>query len=189
MNRSHSAPIFRQQTEATGTYRKSNAMNELTRRRFIQNCTLAASGSLAAMELSAAHRAVPAVKMRLGLVTYLWGQDWDLPTLISNCEKSGLLGVELRTQHKHGVEPHLSSSQRKEVRKRFADSPVKVLGPGTNWSFHSPDPAELKKNLAGARRYLVLSHDIGGTGLKVKPNALPKGIPVAKTIEQIGKEN
>jgi len=26
--------------------------------------------------------AKPGSKMRLGLVTYLWGQDWDLPTLI-----------------------------------------------------------------------------------------------------------
>ena len=46
-------------------------------------------------------------KMKLGLVTYLWGQDWDLPTLIANCEKTGIHGVELRTEHKHGVEPKL----------------------------------------------------------------------------------
>ena len=36
-------------------------------------------------------------EMKLGLVTYLWGRDWDLPTLIANCEKTGFLGVELRT--------------------------------------------------------------------------------------------
>ena len=128
----------------------------------------------------------PKTKMHLGLVTYLWGQDWDLPTLIRNCEQSGLLGVELRTQHKHGVEPHLNKKQRSDVKKRFADSPVNVLGPGTNWSFHSPDPQELKRNILGAQQYLMLSHDIGGTGVKVKPNALPKDVPVEKTIEQIG---
>ena len=43
-------------------------------------------------------------KMRFGFVTYLWGQHWDVPTLIANCSASGLLGVELRTQHRHGVE-------------------------------------------------------------------------------------
>ena len=37
--------------------------------------------------------------MKLGLATYQWGKDWDLPTLIANCEKAGLSGVELRTQH------------------------------------------------------------------------------------------
>jgi len=166
-------------------------MKHLTRRSFLQHGTLAASGSLLSTSLLStplpASRRALAVKMRLGLVTYLWGQDWDLPTLIANCEKSGLLGVELRTQHKHGVEPHLNPAQRAEVRKRFADSRVNVLGPGTNWAFHSPDPSEVKKNLDGARRYVVLSHDIGGTGLKVKPNALPKNVPVQKTIEQIGK--
>ncbi len=37
--------------------------------------------------------------MKFGLVTYQWGKDWDLPTLISNCEKCGYEAVELRTQH------------------------------------------------------------------------------------------
>jgi len=46
--------------------------------------------------------------MRLGLVTYLWGKDFDLPTLLDVCEKSGALGVEVRTEHAHGVEPSLS---------------------------------------------------------------------------------
>jgi hypothetical protein len=52
-------------------------------------------------------------KMKLGLVTYLWGKDWDLPTLIDNCEKSGMEGVELRTEHAHRVEIDLNSKQRK----------------------------------------------------------------------------
>ena len=51
-------------------------------------------------------------RMRIGLVTYLWGQDWDLPTLLANCEKTSILGVELRTQHAHGVEVELSPDQR-----------------------------------------------------------------------------
>ena len=31
--------------------------------------------------------------MRFGLVTYLWGKDMDLPTLLDVCEKSGVLGL------------------------------------------------------------------------------------------------
>ena len=34
---------------------------------------------------------------------------------------------------------------------------------------------------------LQLTHDIGGTGVKVKPNSLPENIPHEQTIEQIGK--
>src|SRR5688500_3958361 len=63
-------------------------------------------------------------KMKPGLVTYLWGKDWDVSTIIQNCEKSNLLGVELRTEHKHGVEPSLNGTQRKEVKERFANSKV-----------------------------------------------------------------
>jgi sugar phosphate isomerase/epimerase len=147
------------------------------------------------MALGAASLALPAVeslakpsaKMRLGLVTYQWGRDWDLPTLIANCEKAKVLGVELRTQHAHGVEPSLNAQQRKEVKKRFADSPVVNLGYGANDEYHSPDPEVLRKNMENTKALLHLCHDIGATGVKVKPNAFPKGVPHEKTIEQIGK--
>lgn len=135
-----------------------------------------------AMEL-----AKPGSKMRFGLVTYLWGQDWDLPTLIANCEKSKVLGVELRTQHAHGVESSLNRRQRREVKKRFADSPVTLLGPGTNFAFHHTDPAKLRADIDGAKEYIKLSSDCGGSGVKVKPNDLPKGVPHEKTAEQIGR--
>lgn len=55
--------------------------------------------------------------MKLGLVTYQWGKDWDFPTLIANCEKTGLLDVELRTEHAHRVEGNLSANQRADVKK------------------------------------------------------------------------
>ncbi|MHC4145294.1 MAG: DUF6807 family protein [Planctomycetota bacterium] len=129
----------------------------------------------------------PGSKMKFGLVTYLWGQDWDLPTLIANCEKTEVLGVELRTQHAHGVESSLSAGQRRDVKKRFADSPVTLLGPGTNFAFHHTDPAKLRRDIDGAKEYIKLSYDCGGSGIKVKPNDLPKGVPLEKTTEQIGK--
>lgn len=125
--------------------------------------------------------------MHLGLVTYMWGAAMDLPTLIDACEKSGLLGVELRTQHAHGVEPTLTKAQRAEVRKRFAASKVKLIGYGANSEYHSPDPAILKKNIEETKAYIHLMADCGGAGVKVKPNTLPKGVPREKTIEQIGK--
>jgi len=126
-------------------------------------------------------------KMRFGLVTYQWGRDWNLPTLIANCGKTRVLGVELRTQHAHGVESHLSTLQRREVKRRFDDSPVTLVGLGTNFAFHYPDPARLKSNIEGAKQYIKLSRDVGGSGIKVKPNDLPRNVPREKTIEQIGK--
>ena len=124
--------------------------------------------------------------MKFGLVTYLWGKDMDLPTLLDVCEKSGVLGVELRTQHAHGVEPVLSKAQRAEVRKRFADSPVELVGYGSNAQYHENDPAKVKANIALTKDYIRLMHDCGGSGVKVKPNGFVSDVPRAKTIEQIG---
>jgi sugar phosphate isomerase/epimerase len=125
--------------------------------------------------------------MQLGLVTYQWGAEWDLPTLIKNCEKTGFRGVELRTTHKHGVEPALDEAARREVAKRFADSHVELVGLGTTCEYHSPEPAVLRKNIEETKAFIKLCHDVGGSGVKVRPNGLPAGVPVAKTLEQIGR--
>ncbi|MGD9720597.1 MAG: sugar phosphate isomerase/epimerase family protein [Pirellulales bacterium] len=125
--------------------------------------------------------------MQLGLVTYQWGADWDLPTLIKNCQATGFAGVELRTTHKHGVEPALNDAQRKEVAQRFSDSGVELVGLGTVCEFHAPDPAVVRKNIEECKAFIRLCHDVGGTGVKVRPNALPAGVPVETTIEQIAK--
>lgn len=125
--------------------------------------------------------------IQFGLVTYMWGSDLDLPTLISTLEKAKILGVELRVDHAHNVSPKLSAAERAEVRKRFEASPVDVIGMGTNFEFHSPKPDELQKNLEGAKEYIKLSHDIGASGVKVKPNALPKEVEKEKTLAQIAK--
>lgn len=125
--------------------------------------------------------------MKFGLVTYLWAKDWDLPTLLSNCEKTGVLGVELRTQHAHGVGVDLSKQERKEVRAKFENSPVTIVGIGENWAYHYVDKARLIKEIEGTKASILLSHDVGGSGVKVKPNYLPDAVPREKTIEQIGK--
>src|SRR5690606_9188416 len=125
--------------------------------------------------------------MRLGLVTYNWGAKWDLPTLIRNFEAAGYRGVELRTMHEHGVEPSLSKTERREVAKRFSDSGVGLAGLGGGCEYHSADPAELKRNIEETEAFVVLAHDLGASGVQVRPNALVEGVPQEKTIEQIGK--
>jgi sugar phosphate isomerase/epimerase len=111
----------------------------------------------------------------------------DLPTVIDACERSGLRGVELRTEHKHDVEPKLSKAEREEVRKRFHDSNVKLIGYGSNCEFHAKEPEKLKANVELAKEYIRLMHDCGGSGVKVKPNSFVEGVPHEKTIEQIGR--
>jgi sugar phosphate isomerase/epimerase len=128
-----------------------------------------------------------AQKMRFGLVTYQWGAEWDVPTLIENCKKGRADGVELRTSHAHGVEPSLTAAERKEVKAKFADSPITLVGLGSVAEFHDPNPQGLKKHIEDCKAFVQLSHDVGGSGVKVRPNALPKEVSREKTIEQIGR--
>jgi sugar phosphate isomerase/epimerase len=159
-------------------------MTAINRRKFIQT-SLGAGAALAFLRELPSFESMARSGMKMGLVTYLWGQDWDLPTLISNCEKSGLLGIELRVDHAHKVEINLTPSQRAEVKKRFADSAVTCVGYGANYEYHSPDPAQVRKNIEGTKEYIKLCKDIGATGIKVKPNGIPKEVPWEKTIAQI----
>lgn len=154
-----------------------------SRRSFLKSSGLAALGL---SSFAPALKAAPG-KAKAGLVTYQWGKDWDLPTLIKNCESAGLLGVELRTTHAHAVEIPLDKGQRAEVKRRFDDSPVRCVGLGSDENFDNPDPVALKKAIAASKAFLELSRDIGGSGVKVKPNSFHKGVDREKTLEQIGK--
>jgi len=156
----------------------------ISRRIFLQRSIVAGIG-LSLIDPFAALAITKKSEMKLGLVTYQWAKDWDLPTLIANCEKTGYLGIELRTGHAHKVESNLSAGQRAEVKKRFADSPVICLGYGANFEYHNPDQAALRKNIDQTKEYIQLCKDIGATGIKVKPNGLPANIEKEKTISQI----
>jgi len=159
-------------------------MQQFTRRKFMQGTALSAA---ALMNGSRAVSAASSDGMRFGLVTYLWGAKWDLPTLMKNCEQSGVLGVELRTTHGHGVEPSLSKVERVEIKKRFADSPVELVGIGSNENYDNPDSSKLTKAVDATKAFIKLSHDVGGSGVKVKPNSFHENVPHIETIEQIGK--
>lgn len=156
----------------------------LERRQFLAH-SAAGLAALSAPRLWAAEAS--ATSLRLGLVTYNWGKDWDPPTIIKNCEATKFEGVELRSTHKHGVEITLDAKQRDRVRKLFADSNVTLVGLGSACEYHAIDSAELRKNIEETQQFVKLCKDIGGSGVKVRPNGLPAGRPVEQTLEQIGK--
>jgi sugar phosphate isomerase/epimerase len=162
----------------------------MNRRQFLGGSAAATVGALAwsmpAPRTAAAQFARPA-KMHLGLVTYNLAADWDIATILKNCEATRFEGVELRTTHSHKVEVNLSREQRAEVKKRFADSRVKLFGLGSTFDYHTPDQAKLRQDIEATKEYIRLAEDVGATGIKVRPNALPKEVAVEKTLEQIGK--
>ncbi len=128
-----------------------------------------------------------APRMHLGLVTYNLAQDWDVPTIIKNCEATKFEGVELRTTHAHKVEVNLSPAERKEVKQRFENSKVRLMGLGSIFDYHTPDQARLRKDIEATKEYIILAQDVGASGVKVRPNGLPKEVPVEKTLQQIGR--
>jgi sugar phosphate isomerase/epimerase len=148
---------------------------------------LLAAPASAAESSSAAKPAAGASKMKLGTVTYNIAKDWDVPTLIKNCTETKFQGVELRTSHAHRVEVTLDQAERHEVKRRFQDSAVELMGLGSTFDFHTPDQAKLRADIAAAKQYIVLARDVGAPGVKVRPNGLPQGVPLERTLEQIGR--
>ena len=166
-------------------------MDQRTRREFIVNTSVVGC-AIATLDrnTSASPRLLPArAPMKIGIVTYNIAKDWNIETTIENLSEVRYDGVELRTGHAHGVEISLSPSRRADVRDRFANSPIRIVQLGSTYEFHSPDPAELRKNIEGCKQYIQLAHDVGAPAVKVRPNGLATkaGIPVEKTLEQIGK--
>jgi sugar phosphate isomerase/epimerase len=168
---------------------------ETSRRKFLQ----AAAVSAAALALPSYAPAAEADKIRqkgfipnpdplkIGLMTYNLGKDWDIETIIKNCTEAEWKSVELRTTHKHGVEVTLSAAQRAEVKRRFKDSALETISLASAFAYHSPDTGELKRNIEGTREFVLLARDVGATGIRVFPNAFVDGEDKEKTLERIGK--
>jgi hypothetical protein len=125
--------------------------------------------------------------MHLGLVTYNLAAGWSLDTIIERCTATGFAGVELRTTHSHGVEDTLNAQQRQEIKNQFAGSAVALYGLGTAFEYHSLDAQVVRQNIEGTKRYLQLAHDLGASGVKVRPNGHQEaaGIPRQQTLDQI----
>ncbi|NKB71839.1 MAG: TIM barrel protein [Candidatus Latescibacteria bacterium] len=126
--------------------------------------------------------------MRLGLVSYNLARGWDIETIIKNCRETGFEGVEARTSHAHGIEVELTAAQRAQVKERFADSGVELVGLGSAFEYDAVDQGELRQQIEGTKEYVKLASHVGAPGVKVRPNKVhvDKGVPIEKTLEQIG---
>jgi sugar phosphate isomerase/epimerase len=164
-------------------------MSDSHRRTFL--AAAAAAPLMAATATSPRATARPAEgtepKFKLGLVSYNVSANWDLKTTLDICKKVGIAAVECRTTHKHGVEPGLSADERKSVKSKFADAGVVFWGCGSVCEFHSENPSVVAKNIETCKQFAKLVADLGGKGVKVRPNGVTKGKTVEATCDQIGK--
>jgi len=124
--------------------------------------------------------------MLLGAVTYNVLKDWDVETIIRNLQSADFEAVELRTGHKHLVEPSISIAERERVKNLFERSKVRLLSFGSTCEFQSPDAAERKRQIQIAKTFIDLAHDTGAWAVKVRPNSVPKEAePIDTTVGRI----
>ncbi|MDP2998225.1 MAG: TIM barrel protein [Bryobacterales bacterium] len=156
----------------------------MNRRDFVLSTTAAAAG----LRLPAAAAATPGSGpgFHLGAVTYNTLKEFDVPTIIRVLEGAGFEAVELRTSHKHGVEPSMGREERARVRGLFEKSKVRLVSYGTTCRFQSPDPAERAKQLEIGKQFADLARDTGAIGIKMQPMEFPAEVPVATTIKNFG---
>lgn len=164
-----------------------NDLIQINRKDFIRQILLLTGMSVLPGTALSQLRRRPKLRVNFGMVTYLWGATWDLPTLIDNMTAAEVYGVELRTSHAHGVGTDLTRDQRRDVRRMFRNSAVQVIGIGTDLRFDYPDRVRLRESIDKTIEHITLSKDIGGTGVRVMPNQFHPGVPKSRTVEQIGR--
>jgi hypothetical protein len=140
----------------------------MNRRSFLTSSTAAT-----AVEVSGANTARAAEgRFQPGSVTYKLLQDMELETCITTLEKAGFAAIELRTGHKHGVEPSLDAAARVKVSARFARS-------------KASDDAVHRQQIEIGKTFADLAKATGVIAVKVRPNGLPAAVPVATTVKNI----
>jgi sugar phosphate isomerase/epimerase len=161
-----------------------------SRRGFIQSVAASAAAATVARGLGAQTTAAPAARprpLKVGAVTYNIAKDWDLATILRNLPAAGIEAVELRTTHAHGVEPSLPPAARRDVRERFAASPVRLTSLGTTCEYHAADRSELRRQIEETGAWIQLAADVGAASVKVRPNGLRTDVPAEASLAQIGR--
>lgn len=163
-------------------------MSRVTRRGFMHTTAAAGLGMGIGAKAAPVQAAAPSGtgKMKLGMVTYMMGAEMTCEQLIAFCKETGLSGVELRTTHKHGVEPALTPEERARVKTQFAEGGIEIAGLGTVCEFHSKDEAKVKQNIEEGKKFAQLAKDVGAPSIKLRPNGLYDDEPHEKTIARIG---
>jgi len=174
--------------------------NNVSRREFVASSVRAALGAcalaaLGSSNLRAASDAGPAKSgglgsnVHIGMQTYLWGKDWDVSTIIANLTRAQLWAVELRTSdhYAHHLELTSTPAERREIRKRFEDSPIKIISVASAEELDWPDEAQFRAAVQSAKDHVILAQDVGSSSVRVFPNKWHEGIPHEKTIERIAQ--
>ncbi|MCF0074673.1 sugar phosphate isomerase/epimerase [Dyadobacter sp. CY261] len=160
-----------------------NRSSSFTRRDFLA----AASASLA-LPLVQPLNALAKAKPLLSFST-LACPKWDWATIVKYASDNGYHGIEIRGVldcmdlpkcNDFGSPQNIAQS-----RKLAEDKGLRIVDLGSSAALHMADPAERKKNLDEAKRFIDLAQQLNCPYVRVFPNDLPKDQEVDKTVELI----
>lgn len=109
----------------------------------------------------------------------------SMEELFSMASKFGYDAVELRVaaNHSHKVEADLNREQRRVLKKKIGQSPVKVCALASSCRFADPETNE--ENIRSALQYIRLASDIGVPAVRVFGGSIPEGVSRESAIEQV----
>ncbi len=126
--------------------------------------------------------------MKLCLLTFNLGRDFELDELLAVCDRYGYEGVECRAQadHGHGIELDTTPDQRAQIKSKFDAHLVNLAGISTSCKFESLDPAERQENIDIAKQFIDLAAEVGAPRIRVFGNAFPPGADRDEVVENVG---
>lgn len=127
--------------------------------------------------------------MKLALLTYNIGRDWELEKIIEVCNKWGYAGVEFRCEagHKHGVELETSKEERKIIKEKLEDAYLEAAGIGTSCRFEFSDENLRRQNIDSGKRFVELAADVEAPRIRVFGNQFEKNADKDETIKWVSE--
>lgn len=99
-----------------------------------------------------------------------------LAELITTAKKYGYLGIEFRTEwkHGHGIELNASKEQLRTARQMLADNGIAATCIATSVKFNSPNRADHLPQRETLRKYIALAAEVGAPYLRTFSDSVPE---------------
>ncbi|NOZ26529.1 MAG: sugar phosphate isomerase/epimerase [Chloroflexi bacterium] len=101
---------------------------------------------------------------------------WTLQEVIRAAQKYGYDGVELRGADREHISPEFTPIERRDVRHRFEDAGLQIVGITAYTRFAQTDPEVLQEQVDTMRRYVDLAADIGAPLIRTYGGQYPEDV-------------
>ena len=150
--------------------RNPNERDELSRRRFVRDATLAA-GAIGTVRANAEPVATADVKIGLYSITYggVWyrGDALTVEQVIERAKRFGYDGVEIDGKRPHGNPLDMPKARCRDLRNRAAGHGIEIYAVAANNDFSSPIPEHRESQLVYARELFRMTADLGARIVRV----------------------